>query len=140
MRSSWIFGAKVETPLQGGRRWSIPRGHARRTCTGRNSKSEGQNSKQIKKLTVRMTKTNPYSRCQIRRLFGSFEIWSFNIVSHFGIRASYLEYFRFIKQNHLALTWPWGTGFRCWIKSCQFVEYNHEILSVMRTSIEESPN
>ena len=50
---------------------------------------------------------------QIFLLFGSFEFWSFDIVSKFGFRASDLKPFYFIRQSQLSLTWSRGPGFPC---------------------------
>ena len=49
---------------------------------------------------------------QIFLLFGSFEFWSFDIVSKFGFRASELEIYHFIRQSQFSLIWPRGPGFR----------------------------
>jgi hypothetical protein len=53
-----------------------------------------------------MTKTKSKLRSQIRLLFGSFEFWSFNIVSNFGFRDSNLKPFQFILQSNETMPWP----------------------------------
>ena len=53
-----------------------------------------------------MIKTKRYGKRSKILWFGSFEFWSFDIVSDFGFRASDLDRFHFLRQSHLTLTCP----------------------------------
>jgi len=102
-----VDGAKIR--VQRARLLSKPSGHDIRKYDQQNSKSEYRNPKQIQILNFLMTKT---IFAQIFRLFGSFEFWSFDIVSEFGFRASDLKSFHFMRQIQSSLTWLREPGFR----------------------------